>query len=116
MKVTQIRREIGAALHNTDEPAVPRVTLNKDNYHEGVHAIVMAYRTHNNLSDYPYRILEKSLCFSVMHDATKYWVKQVNTMILRVISNDGKIVKVPYNMKKVFYLFVCWGQLAISKG
>ena len=77
-------------LMQPDESPVPRVTLNKDNFHSGVHAIISAYRTLNQSSDNPYRILEKSDCFSVIHDATTYWVKQVNTSILRVISDDGK--------------------------
>ena len=84
-----------------DEPALPRVTLNKDNYHSGVHAIISAYITLNSSSDNPYRLLEKSSCFSLIHDATTYWVKQINTTILRVVTDGGKIVKVPYNMKKV---------------
>ena len=79
----------------------PRVTHNDHNIHSGVSAILNGYRQHNNDPDNPFRLLEKSDHYSIVHDATTYFVKQLNTSILRVVKGDGSIVKVPFNMTHV---------------
>ena len=36
-----------------------------------------------------------------MHDATTHWVKQINTVFLRVVSGDGEIFKVPFSITRI---------------
>lgn len=45
--------------------------------------------------------MEKNSTFSLVHDATSHWVKEINTVIIRVVADDGEIFKVPFSMKKV---------------
>ena len=52
-------------------------------------------------SNNPYRKLEKSEYYGVIHDATSHWVKQLNTVFIRAVDDDGSIVKVPFSMKQV---------------
>ena len=78
----------------------PRVTVNSHNIHQGVLAIVKAYRTLDQSDDNPFPLLEKCENYSTIHDTTTYWVKQLNT-IIRTVKGDGTFVKVPFNMKQV---------------
>ena len=36
-----------------------------------------------------------------MHDATSYLVKELNTVFIRAVSDDGEVLKVPFPMKSV---------------
>ena len=63
--------------------------------------MVEAYRNLDQGEENPYRFLDKSDHFSLIHDATTYFVKQMNTSIIRIVKGDGTIVKVPFDMKKV---------------
>ena len=84
-----------------NKPNPPRVALNNHNIHDGINAIVEAYRTINNDSDNPYRELEKSDQYSLIYDGTSYFLKNINTTMVRVVRGDGTIVKIPYNLKQV---------------
>ena len=77
------------------------VKLSSHNFHKPVHVIVEAYRRYEQSTTNPHRQLEKSQFYSFIHDATTYWVKQLNTTILRVDTNDGLVVKVSSNMHRV---------------
>ena len=59
------------------------------------------YRTSNADGDNPYRQLEKCGDFGLLHDATTSFVKEINTVFLRAIANEGGIFKVPFSMKQV---------------
>ena len=37
----------------------------------------------------------------MMHDATSHWVKELNTVFIRAIADDGEVSKVPFSMKRV---------------
>ena len=36
-----------------------------------------------------------------MHDATTHWVKELNTIFIRVAGKDGKIFKVAFSFDRV---------------
>ena len=36
-----------------------------------------------------------------MHDATSYWVKQLNTMMIRVATDGMEVVRVPFSFRNV---------------
>ena len=59
------------------------------------------YRTSNADGDNPYRQLEKCDDFGLLHDATTSFVKEINTVFLRAVANEGGIFKVPFSMKQV---------------
>ena len=40
-----------------------------------------------------------------MHDATTHWVKELNTIFIRVVGKDGVIFKVPFSFDRVPGLF-----------
>ena len=46
----------------------------------------------------PYRVLEKCKEFGLVHDATTHWVKELNTIFIRVVGKDGTI----FNMSFIF--------------
>jgi len=79
----------------------PKVSLNAHNIHDGISSIVNAYRRLNQSASNPYRLLENTENYSLIHDATTYFVKQLNASILRVLKDDGTVVKVPFNLKRV---------------
>ena len=81
-----------------NDPPPPQVKLNSHNFHKAVPVIVAAYRRYDQSTTNPYRQLEKSQYYSLIHNATTYWVKQMNRAILRELTNDGLVVKVPFNM------------------
>ena len=41
----------------------------------------------------PYRGLETSTEFGLVHDTTSHWIKELNLILLRGIGNDGTIHK-----------------------
>ena len=45
--------------------------------------------------------MEKADDFGLLHDATSHWVKELNTVFIRAVSDEGKIYKVPFSMKRV---------------
>lgn len=44
--------------------------------------------------------LEKSDNIGLLHDATTYFVKQINTIFIRVVPGDCDVYKVPFSMKE----------------
>ena len=82
-------------------PLPPKVSLNKHNIVNVHRSLYETYRWENQDSDNPYRLLEKCNDFSMMHDATTHWVKELNTVMLRVISPELDVVKVPFSFKSV---------------
>ena len=71
------------------------------NINEGYEALLQTYCKFNMDSNNPYRKLETSEKFGLIHDATLHWVKQLNTAFIRAVEDDGSIVKVPFSMKQV---------------
>ena len=59
------------------------------------------YRGKNTDTTNPCRVLEKSIEFSLLHDVTTHWVKQLITCMVRCIGVNGEIFKVPCSMKQV---------------
>lgn len=59
------------------------------------------YRNSNNDACDPYHQLETCCRFGLLHDATSYWVPEINTVFLHVVSDDSDFFKVTYSMKKV---------------
>ena len=68
-----------------NDPPPQRVKLNSHNFHKAVYVIVEAYRRYDQSTTNLYRQLEKSQYYSLIHDATTYWVKQLNTATLRLV-------------------------------
>ena len=62
------------------------------------------YRWENKDEGNPYRFLEGCNDFSIMQDATSYWGKQLNTVMLRVVIEETDIMRVPFSFKNVAYL------------
>ena len=80
-------------------PLPPKVTQQPQH---SVHKLLYeTYRFENEDSDNPYRLLEKCSEFGIMHDATIHWVKQLNTVMLRVVTSELDVVKVPFSFKSV---------------
>ena len=42
----------------------------------------------------PYRVLEKSEHYGLIHDATMHWVKELQTVFIRAVDRKGEIFKV----------------------
>ena len=82
-------------------PSPIKVRLNPHNINDGYSAILSAYRNHKNDDDNPYRILENVSLWGFIHDATSHWVKELNTVILRAVDDQGYITKVPFNFNQV---------------
>ena len=82
-------------------PAPPRVKLNNHNIIDIQRSLLETYRTENKDPSNPYHQLENCSDFGLLHDATSHWAKQINTIFLRVVSDNGIIYNVPYSMKKV---------------
>ena len=59
------------------------------------------YCTSNTDDDNPYRQLEKCDDFGLLPNATTSFVKEINTVFLRAVANEGGIFKVPFSMKQV---------------
>ena len=77
------------------------VQLNARNINDGYVAIFSAYRNHNADVHNPYHVLEKVQHWGSIHDATSHWVKELNTVILRAVDDQGNITKVPFNFCQV---------------
>lgn len=75
--------------------------LNDHNINDGYEAILKAYRNYNQDTDNPYRVLENTTHWGFIHDATSHWVKELNTVILRAVSPNGSITKVPFSFNQV---------------
>lgn len=82
-------------------PLPPKVRLNQHNINDVHKSILDTYRYENQDSDNPYRQLEQAVEFGLLHDATSYWAKQLNTVFLRVVESNGQIHKVPFSMRQV---------------
>ena len=78
----------------------PKVRLNKHNITDVQKTLLHTYRVNNMDENNPYRHLEKCLDFGFLHDATSHWVKELNTVFLRVVTGDGDIYKVPFFHEK----------------
>ena len=59
------------------------------------------YCTSNADDDNPYQQLEKCDDFGLLHDATTSFVKEINTVFMQAVANEGGIFKVPFSMKQV---------------
>ena len=46
-------------------------------------------------------MLEKCNDYSLIHDATSHWVKEINTIFIRAVFSSGENLQVPFSMKKV---------------
>ena len=82
-------------------PLPPKVTLNDHNNTDVHKVIYQTYGWENNDENKPYRILGKSHSFGIMHDATTYWVKQTNIMMIRAVSSDFDSIKAPFSFRNV---------------
>ena len=49
----------------------------------------------------PYQVLEKCKEFGLVHDATTHWVKELNTIFIRVVGKDGTILNVSLSFDRV---------------
>ena len=90
---------IRKGLVNLPQPITVR--LNDHNINYGYKAILEAYQKHNTDSGNPYRQLENSNHWSLIHDATSHWVKEINTVFIRAVDATGNIQKVPFEMEQV---------------
>lgn len=81
---------------------VPRFTLNSHNITQIQREIYETYRWDNKDEDNPYRKLEKSNTWSLMHDGTTVWVRPINTTFLRVVDHDTLAIhRVPFTLRQV---------------
>ena len=94
-------RCVSATKEFSKTPLPPKVTLNNHNIVSVHKSLYEAYRFENEDPDNPYRLLEKCSEFGIMHDATTHWVKQLNTVMLRVVTSELDIAKVPFAFKSV---------------
>ena len=76
-------------------PLTPKVNLHDHNIGDVQKSLFETYRWENKDPDLPYKILEGCQDVSLMHDATSHLGKQLNTIMIRVISPDMEIIKVP---------------------
>ena len=82
-------------------PCPPYVTLTDKNINQVHKSLYETFRWENTEKDNPYRALEKCNTFSILHDATSYWVQQFNTMFIRVVTDDCEIIPAPFSFRSV---------------
>ena len=82
-------------------PRPTTVCLNDHNTNDGFEAILKSYQKYNLETDNTYRATETANHRCFIHDATSHWVKEINTVFLRAVDDNGNIFKVPFDMNQV---------------
>ena len=77
------------------------VRLNDHNINDGFEAILKSYQMYILDTDNTYRSIERGNHWRFIHDAISHWAKEMNTVLLRAVNNEGNVFKVPFDMKQV---------------
>ena len=67
-----------------------------------VHMLFIAKLASLNINpNNSYQVFEKCKEFGLAHDATTNWVKELNTILIKVVGKDGTLFKVPFSFDRV---------------
>ena len=80
------------------------VCLNDHNINDVFETILKSeiyYQKYNLNTDNTYCAIETANHWSLIHNATSHWVKEVNTVFLKAVDDKGNIFKVPFDIKQV---------------
>lgn len=78
----------------------PVLTLNVNNVSKCEQALLDSYRN-SDAPDNPCQVLKRSADWSILHDATTKYTRNLNSCFIRVVDESANIVKVPFSLTEV---------------